>query len=136
MIDKVALVHIRDGRLLSTRSHGRSLYYVPGGKREPGETDEQTLVLEIREELAVELDQASLGFFGEYTAQADAHPAGVMVRLRCWLGDFAGEPVASSEIAEVGWLRGDEDDQVSPVDRLLLADLRARGALQPDDPTP
>jgi 8-oxo-dGTP pyrophosphatase MutT (NUDIX family) len=39
-VDKVALVLLREGRVLSTRSRGKDTYYLPGGKREPGESDE------------------------------------------------------------------------------------------------
>ena len=39
MIDKIAWVHLVGGRILSTRSRGKAVYYLPGGKREPGESD-------------------------------------------------------------------------------------------------
>ena len=50
-VDKIAFIEIKNGRILSTKSKGKSKYYIPGGKRELGETDEQTLVREIIEEL-------------------------------------------------------------------------------------
>ena len=50
VIDKVAWLHLEDARILSTRSRGKETYYLPGGKREPGETDEQRLRREIAEE--------------------------------------------------------------------------------------
>jgi 8-oxo-dGTP pyrophosphatase MutT (NUDIX family) len=53
LIDKVALIRLADGKILSTRSRGKDVYYLPGGKREPGETDVQTLARENREELDV-----------------------------------------------------------------------------------
>jgi 8-oxo-dGTP pyrophosphatase MutT (NUDIX family) len=68
LIDKIAWVHLHDGQLLSTRSRGKNRYYIPGGKREPGETDEQTLLREIKEELTVDLDPASLVHAGTSTA--------------------------------------------------------------------
>ena len=49
--EKVAWVLVREGQVLVTRNHGRDLFYFPGGHREPGETDAQTLVREIDEEL-------------------------------------------------------------------------------------
>ncbi|MBP6792999.1 MAG: NUDIX domain-containing protein, partial [Aeromonas sp.] len=53
MIDKLAWLTFKEGQLLCARSHGKALYYIPGGKREPGESDEAALVREIAEELAV-----------------------------------------------------------------------------------
>ncbi|MFI9597344.1 hypothetical protein [Nonomuraea sp. NPDC052265] len=38
-IDKIAWIHLDNGKILSTRSRGKNAYYIPGGKREPGETD-------------------------------------------------------------------------------------------------
>ncbi|GAA2793902.1 NUDIX hydrolase [Nonomuraea dietziae] len=52
-IDKIAWIHVADGKILSTRSRGKDVYYIPGGKREPGETDLDTLTREIDEELAI-----------------------------------------------------------------------------------
>ena len=68
LIDKSAWLHLHDGRILSTRSRGKDRYYLPGGKREPGETDADTLLREIREELTVTLDPASLQLRGVFTA--------------------------------------------------------------------
>lgn len=44
VIDKLAWIHLVDGRVLSTRSYGKDVYYIPGGKRETGETDDQALL--------------------------------------------------------------------------------------------
>jgi 8-oxo-dGTP diphosphatase len=57
VIDVVAAVIERDGRLLVTRrtagSHLEGLWEFPGGKVQPGESREDALAREIREELAV-----------------------------------------------------------------------------------
>ena len=54
-IDKVAFVYIKDGRILCTKSRGKDVFYMPGGKREAGETDPQVLVREMKEELESEV---------------------------------------------------------------------------------
>src|SRR5207253_2374077 len=57
--DKIAWIHLAHGRVLSTRSTGKDVYYLPGGKREAGESDLDTLVREMEEELSVRIDHTS-----------------------------------------------------------------------------
>lgn len=55
-IDKLALICINSNRKqLVARSVGKSVYFTPGGKREPGETDDEALRRECMEELSVNL---------------------------------------------------------------------------------
>ena len=50
VIDKLVWVLIKDGKLLAVRSKGKELFYLPGGKREIGESDVDALAREIQEE--------------------------------------------------------------------------------------
>ncbi|MFD2718048.1 NUDIX domain-containing protein [Hymenobacter monticola] len=129
VIDKIAWLHLRDGEVLSTRSHGKDRYYFPGGKREPGETDAQTLLREIREELTVALDPASLEPAGTWEAPAHGHPAGVLVRMTCYYARHTGQLQPAAEIAEVVWLRYRHRAEVSAVDQLIFDWLRAQNLL-------
>ena len=57
-IQVVASIIHQDGKILATqRGYGeyKGLWEFPGGKMEPGETEEQAIVREIREELNVEI---------------------------------------------------------------------------------
>lgn len=54
-IDKLAFIYLQDRKLLVTLSRGKDVWYIPGGKREAGETDEQALTREVKEELDVDL---------------------------------------------------------------------------------
>src|SRR5215510_4715828 len=97
-IDKVAWIHLENARVLSTRSRGKDVYYLPGGKREPGESDAQTLLREIEEELTVSIVPGSIAHVGTWEAQAHGHPDGVTVRMTCYSGDYTGSLAPSSEI--------------------------------------
>ncbi|MCO1578525.1 MULTISPECIES: NUDIX hydrolase [unclassified Crossiella] len=130
MIDKIALIDLADGRVLSTRSHGKDAYYLPGGKREPGETDVQTLVREIAEELGVAVAPETAVHVGTFQAQAHGHAEGVLVRMTCYSAEYTGTPVASSEIAEVVWLGYADRERVAPVDKIIFDELHAAGSLR------
>jgi len=104
IIDKLAWLHIEDGKLLSARSHGKALFYTPGGKREAGESDEQALIREIKEEIAVDLIPSSIRYAATFEAPADGKEAGVIVKLTCYFAEFDGELSASSEIEEIRFI--------------------------------
>jgi len=120
LIDKLAWIEIQDRKLLSTRSKGKDTFYIPGGKREAGETDAQALLREIAEELTVHLHPQSLQFLGSFQAQAHGHATGVEVKMQCYTGRYSGNIRASAEIEEVVWLTYSDRSRVSPVDQLIF----------------
>lgn len=130
IIDKLAWIHIVDGRILVTRSEGREKYYIPGGKRETGESDAQAIFREIKEELSVEIEIASLFFIGIFEAQADGHKPEVLVRMTCYTASYEGELLPDSEIAEMVWLNYKERHMVSEVDTLIFDFLQEKGQLE------
>ncbi|MFD0903140.1 NUDIX hydrolase [Actinomadura sediminis] len=129
-IDKIAWIHLEDGRVLGTRSRGKDVYYLPGGKRESGETDLDTLVREIEEELAVAIEPDTVRHFGTFRARAHGHACGVTVRMTCYTADHRGTPVPRNEIEEVGWLSYRDRDRVSPVDQIIFDRLHEAGDLR------
>ena len=129
VIDKVAYLCLKDGKILSTRSKGKDKYYIPGGKREGQETDIGTLVREVKEELSVDIVESTAVFYGVFEAQAHGKEEGTVVRMTCYTADFTGALKADSEIAEIVWLTTADIDSVSPVDKLIFADLKQKGLL-------
>ncbi|GAA4019222.1 NUDIX domain-containing protein [Allokutzneria multivorans] len=129
IIDKIAWIHLEAGRVLSTRSRGKDTFYLPGGKRDPGESDLQTLVREIAEELTVVVDPTSALHVGTFQAQAHGHPDGVEVRMTCYSATFSGTLAPASEIEEITWLTHADRDRVAPVDQIIFDHLHQAGQL-------
>ena len=129
LIDKVAYIYIKDGKILSTRSKGKDKYYIPGGKREGNESDIETLVREIKEELSVDIIESTAKLYGIFEAQAHGKAEGVIVKMTCYTADYSGELKADSEIAEIVWLTTADIEDISPVDKLIFADLNKKGLL-------
>ncbi|MGR5129876.1 NUDIX hydrolase [Photobacterium swingsii] len=108
VIDKLAWLYIRDGKLLTVRSKGKTLFYLPGGKRELGETDEQALIREIKEEISVDLVSDTIKYVDTFTAQADGKDDGVFVQLTCYVAEYSGELSPDAEIEELKFVDGDD----------------------------
>ena len=128
-IDKVAWIRLEGGKILSTRSRGKDIYYLPGGKRELAETDVQALVREVREELDVEIIPGSATHAGTFEAQAHGHARDISVRMTCYTADYQGTLTPSSEVEELIWLTYADRNRVSPVDQLIFDHLHSSGQL-------
>jgi 8-oxo-dGTP diphosphatase len=131
LIDTVAWVRVEQGRVLCARPRGRDVFYVPGGKREAGETDLQVLLREIAEELTVTLRPETVRPAGTYEAhQPGGSAQGALVRMSCYTGDYTGTLAPSSEIEEIAWFSYADLTRVPPVDQLLFEDLKAARELR------
>lgn len=119
-----------DGVLLVKKRSGPS-YILPGGKPEAGESDEQTLVREIDEELGCGLEVASLSFIGSFTDVAADRPD-LIVTVRVYTGLLVGIPSPRAEIEAIKAFRC-EDDQafLAPSLRNHILPFLARHSLRP-----
>jgi 8-oxo-dGTP diphosphatase len=112
-----ALVLVRDRRLLMVTARGRDVLYLPGGKQEAGETGEDALVRETREEVGLELDRSSLRELGTVRTQAHGEPEGREVHMRLWLAtptDDGAEPSPSGEIGALHWVTSADAHRCPP----------------------
>src|SRR6185295_5911586 len=105
---KAGLLHVKDGRILLCRKrHTTSLLILPGGVLEPGETAEECLRRECREELG-EVEVSNLQYLGKYDSPA-AGQDGKTVTIELYKGELHGAPAAHSEIQRLVWF-GPQDD--------------------------
>lgn len=128
-IDKLAFVEVRDRKVLETCSYGKDKWYIPGGKREAGESDEQALMREIKEELSVDLLLETIEPYGTFEAQAHGKPEGTVVRMTCYTARYRGELTPSAEVEKMDWFDYSKRDTVSPVDQLIFDDLKAKNLI-------
>ena len=130
-IDKIAFIYIKDGKILSTLSKGKDTYYIPGGKREGNETDEQTLIRECKEELTIDIKKETIKYYGTFEAQAHGKAEGILVRMTCYMAEFDGDLKPDSEIQEMIWLDySNLNVKISPVDQLIFKDLYEKGFIK------
>ncbi|APD05926.1 putative acetyltransferase [Flavobacteriaceae bacterium UJ101] len=124
IVDKIAWIEIKNGKILSTRSKGKNTFYIPGGKRETNESDEETLIREIKEELSVDILPDTIEYIGTFKAQSDGAPEGVIVKMTCYKGNYVGNLKENSEIEEIRWLTFENLDIISEVDRKIFTFLK------------
>ena len=123
-IDKIAFIYLKNGKVLSTLSKGKDTYYIPGGKREGSETDEETLIRECNEELTINILKDTIKYYGTFKAQAHGKAEGIIVKMTCYTADFEGALKPDSEIEEIKWLDySNLNVKISPVDELIFKDL-------------
>jgi 8-oxo-dGTP diphosphatase len=115
-----------DGRvLIAQRPQGKALaglWEFPGGKIEPGERPEQSLIRELKEELGIEVKEACLAplTFASH-AYEDFHLLMPLYVCRRWEGH-----VASREGQALKWVRPAalRDYPMPPADEPLIPMLR------------
>lgn len=114
-------ISVRDGLLLPSRTYGRDAFSLPGGKIEAGESPEQGLVREVREELQLELQPDTLSPVAVDVVDDDAHgPPGIRLRMHCYSGTALGGIRAAREIAEYAWLGPRDAGRCAPALRQVL----------------
>ena len=128
-IDKLAFIEIRNRKVLETCSYGKDKWYIPGGKREAGESDEQALTREMKEELLVDLIPETIKHYGTFEAQAHGKPEGTIVRMTCYTAKYNGTLSPSAEVEKLDWFDYSKRGDVSPVDQLIFDDLEAKNLI-------
>lgn len=127
VIEALSWVHVRDGRLLCVRSTGRDRLYLPGGKREPGESDEAAVAREALEEVSVVLRPGTFQRVAVIDQVAHGQAPGTRVELVCYTAEHDGEIVADNEITELAWIGHADRERCAPAVRDLVGLLHARG---------
>lgn len=129
-IDKLAYIHIKDGKVLITLSKGKDTWYIPGGKREKDETDQEALIREVKEELCVDIIPNTIKHYGTFEAQAHGKPLGTIVRMTCYTADYIGELKPAAEIEKIDFFMNSQKPMSSPVDHLIFDDLHTKGLIK------
>ncbi len=122
-IEVVAAIIRKEGKIFATqRGYGewKDWWEFPGGKMEPGETPEEALKREIREELSTEICVDELLCTVKYD-----YPK-FHLTLHCYFCSLVTEALHLNEHEAARWLANDELDSVKwlPADREVIEKIK------------
>jgi mutator protein MutT len=114
-----AVILNAQGHLLLVRKRDTEMFMQPGGKFEPGESSEEALIRELREELGFELVAEDFEYVGRFHAEA-ANEVGHLVDCDVHFTVIETEGTVAAEIEELRWI------DPTAMDDLAIAPLTAK----------
>ncbi|MBQ0018282.1 MAG: 8-oxo-dGTP diphosphatase MutT [Clostridiales bacterium] len=122
-IEVVAAIIKKDDKIFATqRGYGdfKDGWEFPGGKIEPGETPEQALVREIKEELEAEIK------VGELITTVEYDYPNFHLTMHCFMCELVSEEITLVEHEAARWLTYDQLDEVDwlPADIEVVEKLK------------
>ena len=126
------LITLKNRKLLLAFSKNKQAYYLPGGKIDKGETAQQALIREIKEELNIEFKESDIEYYCHITAKAFGEANGLVMEQDCFICDLDDTPKPNAEIAALQYFdeAGYRNEQhLVPGVIMAFAQLRKDGLL-------
>ena len=126
-VNVAAAVIVKDGRVFATqRGYGpyKDWWEFPGGKIEAGETPEEALRREIREELDTEI------LVGELLEEVECDYPEFHLSMKCYMAEVLSGSLVLREHEAARWLPAEELDAVRWLPADLAVTARLRGLME------
>jgi len=129
--NKVGLLVVKSNSFLVCRKNNyTSKLIMPGGQIDPGETIEECLLRETREELGKEVSLNNVQYFGTYIdkAASDDPTINKTVEIKLYQAEMNGTAIPSDEVVELMWFSKEHNpEELSEIIRnKILPDLLKR----------
>ena len=122
-IEVVAAVIVKDNKVFATqRGYGdfKDGWEFPGGKMEPGETPQEALIREIKEELQTEI------IVGDLLKTIDYDYPKFHLKMHCFLCEIASGELTLVEHEAAKWVSEETIDSIEwlPADLIIIDDIK------------
>ena len=128
-LDVVAAVIIKDGQVFAAQRNAKGevgfKWEFPGGKTEPGESNEVALARELQEELGVQAD------IGPFLMTVNHEYQTFALSMHCYLVTIRSGDICLAEHVDSGWLSEPELGGLDWAAADLPVVARVRGLLAP-----
>ncbi|MDX6014768.1 MULTISPECIES: NUDIX hydrolase [Shewanella] len=121
-LQSVAWLHEKNAEVLCVKSKGKDKFFIPGGKPEPGETLEQALTRELKEELSIELQQSTICYRFSITDKAFGLE-NTELTMHCFSAGFSGNINSAAEIESQEWIGIADMAKCAPAAQQAIARL-------------
>lgn len=101
---------VKDRKLLVVRTPGQDFFKASGGKLDPGESAQQTVVRELKEELNVDVVESDLELMDTFYVPAlgKGHEGETLRSDVFIVREWTGEPTPSREVEEIRWVESSD----------------------------
>ena len=106
-IHKAGGILIQDRKFLVEKSKNKEFYIAPGGSIEAGETPQQALVRELKEEFQISVNENDLEEFGTFFAQAAGQESKSLQMDVFFVKKWNGTPTPDNEVEKILWISSD-----------------------------
>ncbi|MEA4826657.1 MAG: (deoxy)nucleoside triphosphate pyrophosphohydrolase [Clostridium sp.] len=122
-IEVVAAIIKHDNKIFTTRrGYGdfENMWEFPGGKIEAGETQEEALIREIKEELELDIE------ISKYLTTVDYNYSNFHLTMHCFICNICGGELRLNAHNDAKWITLDEVDNLKwvPADILVVEKLK------------
>ncbi len=125
IIDKVGAIILQDKKMLVVREKNVDAFFIPGGKRDNNESDEEVLRRELMEE--TNLSVKPIKYYKEFITKAQLENDNVKVATYFCNAEGVAKP--GKEIEEILWIDKNTNVNLGNVLKLMLPELIKNGYL-------